>query len=296
MQHWLAMGCLEGIAVFFFNLILVLCTLPIYLLAKASNLAATCKPYRAHSCRRRTVLAMTCLAWRLVLILCCWVRTEIDGLDEFRSTCGTTGRSAVLVANHTSFLDTILLVTFMPLAKIVKVKMFVSSHLMKMPFLGPITVAMGHLAVPFKAKSAEGTFELDKDLMAVRQKELEEHVAAGGIAGWYPEGTINRDDTREVKTFRAGGFALAAHLDVEIWCVAFQGNAICWPGSASLGGRPARIGAKIFKLCDSSHSFIAAGNVNPSDEREASIRLANCAHDQTQSHVSQLVEIGRAHV
>mmetsp|Transcript_48113 Transcript_48113/g.148506 ORF Transcript_48113/g.148506 Transcript_48113/m.148506 type:complete len:190 (-) Transcript_48113:169-738(-) len=165
--------------------------------------------------------------------------------------------------------------------------MFVSSHLLKMPLLGTIVEAMGHLAVPFKS-GENGKFEVDKERMAERMREFEEHVAAGGLAGWYPEGTMNRGNTEEVQLFRAGGFALAVHLDVEVWCVAFHGNAVCWPAAAAVGGRPARIGVKISNLCDSSRTLISDGDVNSNDERAACLHLSNTTHARIQRDLSEL--------
>jgi len=287
------MGVSAVIAAVTFNLVLVICTFPAYLLAKFSLLTDRCKSLHTKSCRRRAVLVSTGLAWRATLALCCWVRTKVDGLSEFRSTLGASGRAQIVVANHLSFLDTILLVSFTPVARLAEAKMLVSPHLAKMPFIGPLVLAMGHVQVPFKASGTEGGFEVDKELMAVRQREMEEHVAAGGIAGWFPEGTINKGDPREVGLFRAGGFLIPVHLDVEVWCAAFQGNGVCWPRTAAAGGRPARIGVKIVKLCDSSRAFFTSeGNVDPSDEQAAARFLANKAHDQVQDGVTLLNQEG----
>jgi len=285
------MGGLAGAAVLLFNFLLVLCTVPSYLLAKFAVLSARVKPLHADSCRRRAVLVSTCLAWRFALLCCCWIRVKVEGLPTFQSAIGKSGRSPVVVANHASFMDTILLVTFMPLSQIGKTKMFVSSHLLSMPLLGTIVAAMGHLAVPFKSTAA-GKFEVDRERMAERMQELEAHVKEGGVAGWYPEGTMNRADPREIQAFRAGGFALAVHLDVEVWCVAFQGNAVCWPASAPVGGRPARIGVDISQLCKSSHAHIADGNVDLSEERAACILLATAAQERVQQRVTELVDGG----
>lgn len=275
-------------AVVFFNIILILFTLPVYLIAKVSIILAKCKPIQTNSWRRKAVLVGTCIAWRISLWLSCWIRRDCEGLREFRAGFGRGERPSVLVANHASFMDTILLVTLTPLSKISRVKMFVSSHIFKIPCLGTIAEVMGHLAVPFK----KGSFELDKELMAVRQNELQEHVAAGNCAGWFPEGTMNRDNLQDIKTFRAGGFTLAVNVDVAIWCVAMQGQAICWPAQSGAGGKPSKIGARIFRLCESSHSLLKEQGVDINDHHAAAICLANFAHDQIQDRVNQLAADG----
>lgn len=283
------MGCCEGMAVFFFNLLLFLFTLPVYLFAKLSLLLAICVPLRPNSCRSCVVLKGVCLGWRCALAMSCWVRKYYEGIDEYRSELGSTGLPAVVIANHASFLDTILLVAMTPLSQVSRVKMFVSGHLTKMPVLGPLCEVMGHLAVPFKAKSADGSHEVDKEKMSELQHQLEEHVSSGGIAAWFPEGTMNRGNVQQLQTFRAGGFTLAVNVDVEIWCAALQGQPDCWPANKSVGGRPSDISARIFRLCESSHALLRERGIDLLNQREASMFLANYAHDQMQNCVVELV-------
>lgn len=283
---------MQTMGIVFFNIILILCTLPVYLIAKVSIILAMCKPMRANSYRRKAVLISTCIAWRIALGLSCWIKRDCEGLREFHATLGNNGRPAVIVANHASFMDTILLVALTPLSKISHVKMLIASHLLKIPCLGTIASAMGHLAVPYKQKASEGSFELDKELMAVRQQELQDHVAAGNIAAWFPEGTMNRDNIQDIKTFRAGGFTLTVNVDVQIWCVAEVGQSICWPARSSAGGAPCKIGVRIFKLCESSKGLLAAQTGDFKDPHDAAVFLANLAHEQIQERVNQLVADG----
>jgi len=288
------MGFLDSAAVFLFNVFVIICTLPGLLVAQVGVWTASCRPFSQNSKRSRVVFTLVCLGWRLLFTMSCWIKIHVHGLSTFRKTLGSSGRPAVVIANHNSFLDTLLLVAFFPVAHVHKVKMFVSSHLFKMPILRTIVTAMRHLAVPFKASAADSTsFELDKDLMAVRQQELEEHVRAGNIAGWFPEGTMNKDDEAQVGMFRAGGFALAAHVDVEIWCVAFRGNKKCWPARSAVGGLPSTIGIDICKLCDSSFDFIRerAKEAPLPDERAQTIMLANAAKDRIQKMVDDLTDV-----
>lgn len=95
-------------------------------------------------------------------------------------------------------------------------------------------------------------------------------------------------DNLHPATFRAGGFALAVEVDVEIWCVATVGNNVCWPRRAAAGGAPSRIGVKLFKLCESSHKFAASAG----DERARAILLADSAHDRIKEAIDELVAAG----
>jgi len=281
-------------AVVLFNVILVVFTLPPYLVAKVSVLLARVWPMLPRSRRTKAVLLVTCVCWRLALALSFWVRVRTEGLREFRAQLGATGRPVVVVANHLSFLDTLLLVPMMPLHKVASTKMFVSGHLLKIPALRTIIRAMAHIVVPFKAGGDADSFELDRELMAERQRELEEHVKDGGVAGWFPEGRMNPgEDLLEVGQFRAGGFGVAARNDVEIWCAAFVGNADCWPRKAAAGGLPCRIDVEFVRLCDSSHAFAAAAGHAPDDEKAASVFLANAARDRIQASVDSLAAARR---
>lgn len=274
--------------IFLFNFMLVLCTVPTFMVGKFTLLTSRCKPVVAGSRRRRLVFQLADIFWRLLLSCCCWIRIKSEGRADFCRTAGSTGRPVVLVANHLSFLDTILLVSMTPLRHIFKLKMLVSAHLTKIPAIGSVVLAMGHILVPFKN---DQDLEVDREAMLQRQQDLENYVRGGGWAAWFPEGKMNSGpDCSQVGLFRAGGFSLCCRVDAEIWCVAFSGNDHCWPRKASVGGRPARMGIKFMKLCDSSFAFAAAAG----DEKEACKKLANAAHDKIQDAVNEFVAMGYA--
>lgn len=158
--------------------------------------------------------------------------------------------------NHVSFMDIILTVVFTPLSKVAMVKMFIAAAVFKMPVVGTISKAMGHLTVPFKAVDSESKdFTLDKAAMKEQMALMEKHIADGGYGGWFPEGTVNPGDPHKVRQFRAGGLKIAVNHDVEIWCLANVGNSIFWPKRASLGGSPCKIGYKFIRICESSKDF-----------------------------------------
>merc|ERR1712107_373878 len=161
---------------------------------------------------------------------------------------GSSGRPAIILCNHLSFFDIMLALTLMPTSKAWRVRMMVSNHLFKMPFLGTIIKGMGHQAVPFKKASSDSkSFEIDKELMEERLELLQQHAEEGGFVAFFPEGTTNKNDPHVVATFRAGGFKLPTNVDVEIWCMAFVDNNLTWPTSAAVGGRPVRIGVRLFQ-------------------------------------------------
>lgn len=278
----------ESLGVFLFNFWLVSLMLPIWAVASIGNLCCRCCKC-GEDCLARVVIFMTAIAWRTTMLMSsCFIHVDVKGLNDFRTKLGSTGRPAVLIANHTSFLDTILILTLYSLRHSGSVRMFVGNHLFKMPLLGSIVKAMGHLSVPFKSGQG-GKFEVDKEEMAVRMKQLQDHVEEGNFAAWFPEGQVNLGDVMKLQMFRAGGFTIPVNVDVELWCLAAVGNGVCWPGKSSVGGRPAQIGVKIWRLCESSQDFIS--EINGSEQDKCRF-MANESQKAVQKVVDELAADG----
>mmetsp|Transcript_7858 Transcript_7858/g.17268 ORF Transcript_7858/g.17268 Transcript_7858/m.17268 type:complete len:396 (+) Transcript_7858:76-1263(+) len=239
------------------------------------------------------VIMTTSLGWRFTLVVCRWVELHCEGADVFTRECGASGRPVVILPNHVSFADIIMTVVLTPLSSAVKVKMMISAHVFKMPGIGIIAKAMGHLSVPFKSQDVE-KFDVDKVEVEKRVQAMDEHIRNGGYGGWFPEGRVNPGDPMEIQTFRAGGFTVAVKNDVEVWCLAQLGNAVTWPRKAPVGGRPARIGYKIFRVCESSHAFCANAPVTDEQgaEKAKQMYLANHCKDKVQEAVKELAEAG----
>jgi len=277
----------------FFATFLGLYLLPVYVVAAFGLCCSQCLPGQLRSSFKKklsyVVIILTCISFRLALFCSSsWIKIRVDGLDEFRKQLAAGSRPAVVVGNHLSFIDTILSVSLFPLSRVGDTKMLVSNHLLKMPGLGTIVRAMGHLAVPFKANSSTGGHELDKEKMAEQMKIITEHVSSGKIAAWFPEGTMNSGNPHELMTFRAGGFRVPIDTDAEVWCFAYVGNSICWPKKAAIGGFPCNIGVKVFRLCESSCKAAGAGQ----DVSAQNMQLANLASSKVQEAITALVKDG----
>ncbi|CAK9087310.1 cGMP-dependent protein kinase 2 (cGK 2) (cGK2) (cGMP-dependent protein kinase II) (cGKII) [Durusdinium trenchii] len=110
------------------------------------------------------------------------------------------------------------------------------------------------------------------------------------VGAWFPEGLMNRGDPEILQEFRAGAFAVPVKTDVEIWCIAAVGCNVCWPVKAAVGGLPARIGLKVFRLTDSSHKLIE--DLKDCDERAKALHIAGLAKSAVQEGVNELVAKG----
>lgn len=286
------MKACDAVARGLFTFFLVLSMAPVFMGCCLGRLIVGLLP---SSCEARAsdelagvLIRLTCLAWRMTIMLSCWIRVETQGAEDFFAALRVR-RPRCLIGNHLSFLDTIVLVSLAPVLQANAFRVLVSSHIMRLPVLGFMIRSMGMVEVPFKNARDESDWSCDEEAMSVSFQRLEAHLWRGGVAAWYPEGLMNRDDGKQVGFFRAGGFAMPVKGDCEIWGAALVGTSHCWPRKSPLGGSPARIQCKFFKICDSSLACVEAAGLKGNDnERERCIYLANHARQKMQVAVSQL--------
>jgi len=122
----------------------------------------------------------------------------------------TTIRGAVVMANHISYLDPILLISFFPRhATIAKRRLF------RIPLYGRMLRLSGYLP-----SSADGSLA---EVMLTRMEQMPELFAAGGNLFVFPEGTRSRDGT--IGDFNAGAFKIARLCKVPIDVLYMQNTA-----------------------------------------------------------------------
>eukprot|EP00403_Amphidinium_massartii_P012261 CAMPEP_0178432344 /NCGR_PEP_ID=MMETSP0689_2-20121128/32332_1 /TAXON_ID=160604 /ORGANISM="Amphidinium massartii, Strain CS-259" /LENGTH=326 /DNA_ID=CAMNT_0020054319 /DNA_START=9 /DNA_END=989 /DNA_ORIENTATION=- len=243
------------------------------------------------------------LAWRLVFTLCPWIELDIEGLREFQAgLLAQPRRSAVLLCNHTSFLESILAVSCAPIARAGDFRVLVANKIFNIPLLGRVMRTMGLAEVPFKGSADDVTdFRVDRAAMDERLSAFECHVREGGIGSWFPEGSLNRSDPTQLQLFRAGAFGVPAKVDVEIWCMVQLGCSASWRLQDLMGGRPARISVKFFRFCSSSAAFLSDAQASieaecggsPKDRAEA-VYLANATRERMQQVLNELASTGFA--
>eukprot|EP00747_Dinoflagellata_sp_TGD_P222972 gnl/TRDRNA2_/TRDRNA2_94638_c1_seq2.p1 gnl/TRDRNA2_/TRDRNA2_94638_c1~~gnl/TRDRNA2_/TRDRNA2_94638_c1_seq2.p1 ORF type:complete len:160 (-),score=22.45 gnl/TRDRNA2_/TRDRNA2_94638_c1_seq2:7-435(-) len=115
------------------------------------------------------------------------------------------------------------------------------AHL-KLPILGRLALAVGHLPIPFNSRKA-GDFSVDKEKMKKTMDDVDTHIGAGGHLLIWPEGDLNKE-WRTLKQFRAGGMEIAIRHDMEVWGWLMVGPADCWPAVVCLGGWPSKVTLK----------------------------------------------------
>jgi len=110
-------------------------------------------------------------------------------------------RSAVIVCNHRSYLDSILLISLFE-----KHNTIVKSRLLDIPFFGRMLQWSGYIP-----SSAQGRFA---DMMIQRLEKMEAFLADGGNLIVFPEGT--RSPNGSLGRFNKGAFKIARSCRVPI--------------------------------------------------------------------------------
>ena len=137
------------------------------------------------------------------------IGTRIQITPEVRAI-----RGAVVVANHLSFFDTILMMaTFRRQKTIVKGVMF------QVPFMGWAQNMAGYL--PSNSKTPF------HKVLAKRLTELKAFFEAGGVLFVFPEGTRSR--TGKLSPFKKGAFNIAAHVGVPVQLVRIENTQLFQP-------------------------------------------------------------------
>ena len=156
--------------------------------------------------REGTSLVLVQSAWRLSLLLCPWV--WVTSASQFSAGCkqltdaraASPGTAFFVLANHTSFFDTILGVAKLPTSLIYHTRTYMATHLFNLPILSTICISCGHFPVAFSG-SKDGDFRVDREAMAVTQARVDEHIKVGGWRAGGGDG-CERDSERETQRGR----------------------------------------------------------------------------------------------
>lgn len=125
--------------------------------------------------------------------------------------------SSVIVCNHLSYLDPILLISLSP-----RQRTIIKSTFLKVPFFGWILKSSGY--VPSAPSEMLGA------AMIKNLESIKEYLAKGGNLFVFPEGTRSRDG--KLNPFNKGVFSIARYCNAPIALIAIKGtNKLFRPGS-----------------------------------------------------------------
>jgi 1-acyl-sn-glycerol-3-phosphate acyltransferase len=157
--------------------------------------------------------------WGRLLVWACFVRVEVHG----RENVDPDG-VYVFAANHSSTLDIIILLAYLPF----QFRWLAKEELFRIPFFGSTLRRVGYIPVN-RTNPREGVRSLER---------AAERIQAGASVVIFPEGTRSQGDT--VLPFKRGGFTLAVKSGKPVVPVAISGAARSLPPK-TLDLRPGRV-------------------------------------------------------
>jgi 1-acyl-sn-glycerol-3-phosphate acyltransferase len=186
-------------------------------------------------------LVLTQAAFSATLKVCSfWVRLvpADDTQQQWAALKSGLGgdRPAMILGNHTSFLDTLITISTAPVGVMWNMKTYFNHALVNMPILGSIIKAQQQFSVPFKG-TADGDFSVDREAMAKVDLEVDAFISGGGVLCFFPEGQLNAMPTT-LLPFRYGGMKKALAHDAQLWAFVTRGCQLSWPKKAQVGGFP----------------------------------------------------------
>ena len=175
---------------------------------------------------------------------CCGhLRVSMDRESRELFASISTKRASVMLINHTSFMDALLLSYFAPWSYRANVRVMYMARMMTWPVIGHCFPLGGHFPVYF-SKYVDGNFKVTEQQAAVQQ-EMGEYLRRGGRLMLFPEATVNKNPST-LLTFRVGLFkTLIAEGITDVYILTIKGANKAWPPAAPLGGCPARVSCKL---------------------------------------------------
>lgn len=137
------------------------------------------------------------------------IRTLSPGLRMAVSPAVRALRGAVVVSNHLSLMDPLLLVSLFPAARTI-----IKPGWLKVPIFGGFLRGGGYIPVGEGAWTGAAA--------EARRAGLKRHLADGGNLFIFPEGTRSRDG--EVGPFRRGAFVLARETRAPVALLRIRGS------------------------------------------------------------------------
>ncbi|MGD8322322.1 MAG: lysophospholipid acyltransferase family protein [Gemmatimonadota bacterium] len=143
-------------------------------------------------------------AWARALLRAAGTRVELEGEEQI-----DPDRPQVLVANHVSWFDVLVLAGYLP----GRYRFVGKEELTRVPFFGPAWQACGHIAID------RGDRNRAIQSLGVARTLLERDRPT---VIFFPEGT--RSPTGELRSFKKGAFVLAIQTGVDVVPAAILGS------------------------------------------------------------------------
>jgi len=208
--------------------------------------------------KRKWCIIITIIFFRIPIWLCPWIQIKnLTPTSEWLKLCDqVNGRRALVLVNHTSYMDAFLFVYCIPLSVIVNFRTLLKAQLTKLPLFGVISDMCGHLPVYYNSEKV-GDFSVDRAAQSKVNATLKEWFSSGGGVVLYPEGQVAKDPS-QLQSFRRGAFKYHLDYKLPLWGVIVTGLNKSWPKGVAIGGRPATIEVKLVKIPEKAELTDAA--------------------------------------
>ena len=177
---WSEASAVQRASLCWFNFWLLLGTVCLWLACLIASFFAWC----GFVSERRAQTFGLCFCrifWRWPFALSPWVDIELQGLKN-TAELGASGRPVLMIANHTSFFDTLLFAAFVPVFTLGRFRTLANSTLFELPLLGTILRSVGHIPVHFRRAEEADDFSTEPEMKASMMSRLDDHVRQHG--GW----------------------------------------------------------------------------------------------------------------
>lgn len=195
------------------------------------------KPIPSSDPEKRSIRLACWISWVGIHLIGC--RIKVIGKENIPK-----GQPFIVVANHQSYLDIIVLMITIGQ----KIAFVAKEELLNRPILGWDIRTQGHIAI----NRAEG-------VKAMRQlKEIAKDIKKGKSILLFPEGT--RSMTTEVGEFKRGAFQLAVDANVPVIACTVSGTGNCLPKNS--------FKLRAGKLCIQFHTPIDVSKLTGTDKEK----------------------------
>jgi 1-acyl-sn-glycerol-3-phosphate acyltransferase len=238
-------------------------------------------------------------AWRFSLRVTPWVRFRPDArfaenVRAFGEDVVARGehqdgaRSVMILGNHTSFMDSMLIATEIPAGAAYYSRTYMSEKLFSLPLLGTICAACDQFSVDFGGKQG---FKVNKEKMEKTDALVDKHLEAGGLLSFFPEGEINKNPS-EIMLVRYGGMKKALAFDAKLYIFLSEGCPQMWPRKTPVGGRPSTIKYSVRCLAPNGARALASELLANSENKSKPGHVLLAEHVRAEMQASLDVLLG----
>lgn len=175
---------------------------------------------------RKMPLVMARTIWSPGILFLASAKTKVTGLENIEP-----GKTYIIFANHSSYLDIPTLFRVMPL----NLHFIAKKELKKVPFLGWYMMATGMIFIN-RGNNKEASQSLKDAATLIRE---------GKTVLIFPEGTVSDDG--KIKRFKKGGFNIALEAGVEILPVSLKGANEVWPSDSNFSFKKGTVNINVGK-------------------------------------------------